>query len=100
MSYPKSRVDLVDRYLDEPRKLRVAVVGGGLAGIISGCLLPAKVPGIELVIYEKNADFVSPPDPQSSGAIADDVRINRVEHGSRMCTQVRQASTRVGFHVG
>lgn len=58
-SYPKSRVDLVDRFLDEPRKLRVAVVGGGLAGIISGCLLPAKVPGVELVIYEKNADFVS-----------------------------------------
>ncbi|CAN8101273.1 unnamed protein product [Discula destructiva] len=56
-SYPKSRVDLVDRFLDEPRKLRVAVIGGGLSGIISGCLLPAKVPGVELVLYEKNGDF-------------------------------------------
>lgn len=58
-AYPKSRVELVDRFVDEPRKLRVAVIGGGLAGIISGCLLPAKVPGVEIVIYEKNADFVS-----------------------------------------
>lgn len=59
VSYPKSRLDIVDRFLDEPRKLRVAIIGGGLAGILSGCLLPAKVPGVELVIYEKNPDFVS-----------------------------------------
>lgn len=57
--YPKSRVDLIDRFVDEPRKLRVAVIGGGLAGILAGSLLPEKVPGIELVIYEKNPDFVS-----------------------------------------
>lgn len=58
-SYPKSRVSLVDRFMDEPRKLRVAVIGGGLSGILSGILLPEKVPGIELVIYEKNPEFVS-----------------------------------------
>lgn len=57
--YPKSRVELVDRYIDEPRKLRVAVVGGGLSGILAGILLPVKVPGIDLTIYEKNSDFVS-----------------------------------------
>lgn len=57
--YPNPRVNLVDRFLDEPRKLRVVVIGGGLAGILAGCLLPEKVPGIELVIYEKNPDFVS-----------------------------------------
>lgn len=57
--YPESRVKLIDRYLDEPRKLRVVVIGGGLAGILAGVLLPEKVPGIELVIYEKNPDFVS-----------------------------------------
>lgn len=59
ISYPKSRVSLVDRYLDDKRKLRVVVVGGGLSGILAGILLPAKVPGIELVIYEKNHEFVS-----------------------------------------
>ncbi|KAF7515577.1 hypothetical protein G7054_g14507 [Neopestalotiopsis clavispora] len=49
-------IPLVDRYIDEPRSLRVAVVGAGLSGVIAGVLLPAKVPGIELTIFEKNAD--------------------------------------------
>jgi len=31
-------------------------VGAGLAGINAGILLPAKVPGINLTIFEKNAD--------------------------------------------
>lgn len=68
-SYPKSRLELVDRFVDEPRKLRVAVIGGGLAGILSGCLLPAKVPGVELVIYEKNPDFVSSPWPHVAASL-------------------------------
>lgn len=50
---------LIDRFIDEPRPLRVAVIGGGLTGITAGVLLPQKVPGIQLTIYEKNADFVS-----------------------------------------
>lgn len=70
LQYPRSRVNLVDRFVDEPRKVKVAVVGGGLAGILAGCLLPQKVPGVELVIYEKNPDFVSccpvPPFPLQS----------------------------------
>jgi hypothetical protein len=31
----------------------------GLAGINAGILLPAKVPGIQLTIFEKNEDVVS-----------------------------------------
>lgn len=38
--------------------MRVGVIGAGLAGITAGILLPAKVPGIKLTIYEKNADVV------------------------------------------
>lgn len=72
VSYPKSRVELVDRFLDEPRKLRVAVIGGGLSGILSGCLLPVKVPGIELVIYEKNPEFVSILYVNASGFVSED----------------------------
>ena len=34
-------------------------VGAGLTGITAGILLPAKVPGISLTIFEKNADVVS-----------------------------------------
>ncbi|KAJ3493612.1 hypothetical protein NLG97_g4625 [Lecanicillium saksenae] len=52
-----SPLEIVDRYIDEPRPLKVAVIGGGLAGILAGILLPAKVPGIQLTIYEKNEDL-------------------------------------------
>lgn len=58
-SYPKSRLTLIDRFIDQPRELRVAVIGGGLSGILAGILLPAKVPNIKLTIYEKNHDLVS-----------------------------------------
>ncbi|EUC42260.1 hypothetical protein COCMIDRAFT_29073 [Bipolaris oryzae ATCC 44560] len=56
-SYPTSRMKIdADRCIDDVRPLRVAVVGAGLSGIIAGILLPAKVPGIELTIFEKNDD--------------------------------------------
>ncbi|KAL2149000.1 hypothetical protein VTH82DRAFT_1686 [Thermothelomyces myriococcoides] len=55
--YPQSKLSLIDRFIDEPRSLKVAVIGGGLAGILSGILFPAKVPNIQLTIYEKNHDF-------------------------------------------
>ncbi|KAF4972320.1 hypothetical protein FSARC_1099 [Fusarium sarcochroum] len=54
--YYNPRLTLIDRFVDEPRPLRVGVIGAGLAGITAGILLPAKVPGIQLTIYEKNAD--------------------------------------------
>ncbi|TLD14901.1 hypothetical protein PspLS_10795 [Pyricularia sp. CBS 133598] len=56
-NYPEAKISLVDRFIDEPRPLRVAVIGGGLTGILAGILLPAKVPNIQLTIYEKNKDF-------------------------------------------
>src|SRR6478609_7739513 len=55
---PRAKIPLIDRYIDEPRPLRVAVIGGGLSGILAGVLLPEKVPGIQLSIYDKNYDFV------------------------------------------
>lgn len=58
-SYPKSRISLLDHFIDEPRPLRVAVIGGGLSGVLAGILLPAKIPGVQLTIFEKNKDFVS-----------------------------------------
>lgn len=52
------KLNLVDRFIDEPRRLRVVVIGAGLSGVIAGALLPAKVPGIELTIYDKNEEVV------------------------------------------
>lgn len=45
-----------DHFIDKPRSLKVAIVGAGLTGILAGIILPAKVPGIELTIFEKNHD--------------------------------------------
>ncbi|KAI4937933.1 hypothetical protein J4E85_000370 [Alternaria conjuncta] len=56
-SYPVSKLQLSPtQYIDHVRRLRVAVIGAGLAGINAGILLPAKVPGIDLTIFEKNND--------------------------------------------
>ncbi|KAM5354102.1 hypothetical protein ACJ41O_000752 [Fusarium nematophilum] len=55
--YFNPRLTLIDKFIDEPRSLRVAVIGGGLGGILAGILLPKKVPGIQLTIYEKNPDL-------------------------------------------
>lgn len=51
-------LELEEHPIDECPSLRVIVVGAGLSGITSGILLPAKVPNIELVIYERNDDVV------------------------------------------
>ena len=59
-SYPKSSDFQVENHpIDKPRRLKVVVIGAGLSGIIAGVLLPVKVPGIDLKIYEKNSDVVS-----------------------------------------
>jgi hypothetical protein len=58
-SYPTSNIELPDHHIDEVRSLRVTVIGAGLAGILAGILLPAKVPNIQLTILEKNTDVVS-----------------------------------------
>lgn len=59
-SYPVSNLQLENRPVDDLCTLKVAVIGAGLSGILAGILLPAKVPGIELTIFEKNLDVVSP----------------------------------------
>ncbi|KAL4733923.1 hypothetical protein BDV11DRAFT_213295 [Aspergillus similis] len=43
--------------IDQVRPIKVGVIGGGLSGITAGILLPAKLPGLDLRIYDKNADL-------------------------------------------
>jgi len=45
--------------IDDVRPLRVAVIGAGLSGVLAGALLPAKVPNIQLTIFDKNNEVVS-----------------------------------------
>ncbi|KAF2845155.1 FAD/NAD(P)-binding domain-containing protein [Plenodomus tracheiphilus IPT5] len=57
VDYPVSKIQLdANHCIDHVRPLKVAVIGAGLAGITAGILLPAKVPGIDLTIFDKNSD--------------------------------------------
>ncbi|OJI99721.1 hypothetical protein ASPVEDRAFT_188041 [Aspergillus versicolor CBS 583.65] len=48
---------LEEHPIDQVRPIKVGVIGGGLSGITAGILLPAKLPGLDLRIYDKNADL-------------------------------------------
>lgn len=63
------------------------MIGAGIAGINAGILLPIKVPGIELTIFEKNKDVVSLiiPSFKVSGRLVN--RSHREVLGSKMSTQ-------------
>ncbi|EDU49394.1 flavin-binding monooxygenas [Pyrenophora tritici-repentis Pt-1C-BFP] len=55
--YPVSKFQIdPNRYIDNVREIKVAVIGAGLSGISAGIILPAKVPGLKLTIFEKNSD--------------------------------------------
>jgi hypothetical protein len=51
---------LEEHPIDQVRPIKVGVIGAGLSGITAGVLLPAKLPGLDLRIYDKNADVVCP----------------------------------------
>jgi hypothetical protein len=52
-------LELEEHPIDEYPNIKVIVVGGGPAGITAGVLLTHKVPGLELIIYERSEDLVS-----------------------------------------
>ncbi|KAL2784479.1 hypothetical protein BJX66DRAFT_316579 [Aspergillus keveii] len=49
---------LEEHPIDQVRPIKVGVIGAGLSGITAGVLLPAKLPGLDLRIYDKNSDVV------------------------------------------
>lgn len=86
IDYPVSRLELDSSHcIDHVRPLKVAVIGAGLSGINAGILLPAKVPGIQLTIFEKNSDVVS---TESWIFWAHLLTSYRVAHGSK--TSIRE----------
>lgn len=55
----KSTFVIEEHPVDEVRPIKVGIIGAGLTGVSAGILLPAKLPGLDLRIYDKNADVVS-----------------------------------------
>ncbi|KAK0103177.1 hypothetical protein ONS95_014974 [Cadophora gregata] len=53
--FPALKIE--DYPIDQPAPLKAIVVGAGISGINVGILLPIKIPGLELVIYEKACDL-------------------------------------------
>lgn len=54
----KTQFEIEEHPIDVVRPIKVGIIGAGLAGITAGVLLPAKLPGLDLRIYDKNADVV------------------------------------------
>ncbi|KAJ5760458.1 hypothetical protein N7520_007614 [Penicillium odoratum] len=52
----KVEFSLEEHPVDEVRPIKVGIIGAGLTGVSAGILLPAKLPGLDLRIYDKNAD--------------------------------------------
>lgn len=57
-SIEKLQFKLEEHPVDVVRPIKVGIIGAGLSGITAGVLLPAKLPGLDLRIYDKNADVV------------------------------------------
>ncbi|KAF3202707.1 hypothetical protein TWF191_004845 [Orbilia oligospora] len=49
-------VTLEQRAVDEPRAIKVIVIGAGISGILAGIRLPQRIENLDLVIYEKNPE--------------------------------------------
>jgi hypothetical protein len=52
---------------ESTEKILTSISGAGISGINAAILLPAKVPGIDLTIFEKNDDVVYLFNPSVTG---------------------------------
>lgn len=49
---PARHLDLLDRAVDEPRPIKVVVIGAGFSGIVAAIRLAQRVKNLDLVVYE------------------------------------------------
>lgn len=72
----KPKFELEEHPIDQVRDIKVGIIGAGLSGVTAATLLRAKLPGINVTLYDKNGDVVScndisvsPKDPGSDNFI-------------------------------
>lgn len=64
------------------------MIGAGISGITAGVLLPIKVPGIQLTIFDKNSDVVRTRHPAQNLVKSSLIQDYRAAHGSKTSIQV------------
>lgn len=55
----KNRFEIEEHPVDQVRDVKVGIIGAGLSGVTAAILLRAKLPGIDVTIFDKNGDIVS-----------------------------------------
>ena len=71
---------ILEQPIENPRPIRVIVIGAGISGIYAGIRIPERIPKVSLTIYEKNA--VSSVFQSSSRDISDMLRPSmKLRHG-------------------
>lgn len=55
----KPKFEIEEHPIDQVRDIRVGIIGAGLSGVTAATLLRAKLPGINVTVYDKNGDVVS-----------------------------------------
>ncbi len=56
---PLHPLTIEEHAIDDVPSIKAILVGSGITGITAAILLPRKVPGLELTIYERNPEVVS-----------------------------------------
>lgn len=46
-----------ERSIDEPRPLKVVIIGSGISGIMASVRFRQRIPNLDVCVYEKNADI-------------------------------------------
>lgn len=55
----KPKFEIEEHPIDQVRDVKVGIIGAGLSGVTAATLLRAKLPGINVTVYDKNGDVVS-----------------------------------------
>lgn len=52
---PTTGYKLLQRSIDDPRPMKIVVIGAGFSGIIAAIRIPQRVRNVELTVYDKES---------------------------------------------